>query len=149
MISRQGSPNWSGPLAIQARRNSAQSGEQVEDREAVRRQPCVIGWKHPSKGRDPAVRVIERRLRTLEERFVPRQRTESPPTAILRERRRRRAEAEGRVYVEPDKPRVDTRGMTLTQILRLRYKDREARSNHDASIGGMNPAESAKAPAKA
>jgi len=31
------------------------------------------------------------------------------------------------------------RGMTLTQILRLRYKDREVRSNQGLSIGGMNP----------
>ena len=60
------------------------------------RQPSVIGWQHPFRGLEPTMRVIERRLRALEDRFVPRQRTESPLVAILRERRRRRAEAEGR-----------------------------------------------------
>jgi hypothetical protein len=95
------------------------------------------------------MKVIERRLRTLEERFVPRQRTESSLVVILRERQKLRAEAEGRQWVEPDKPRVDTRGMTLMQILRLRYKNREARSNDGSSMGVVTLAESAKASAQA
>jgi hypothetical protein len=81
------------------------------------------------------MRVIERRLRALEERFVPRQRTESPLVAILRERQKRRAEEEGREWVEPDEPHVDTRGMTLAQVLRLRYKRGEPRTNDASSLG--------------
>jgi hypothetical protein len=93
------------------------------------------------------MKVIERRLRTLEERFGPRQRTESPLLAIVLERRRGRAQAEGWQYVEPEKSQADTRGMTLTQILRLRYK--RPRTNDKSSNGGATVGESAKTPAKA
>ena len=93
------------------------------------------------------MRVAERRLRALEARFVPRRRTESPLVAILRERQKRRAEAEGRQWVEPDEPREDTRGMTLAQVLRLRFH--RPRTNDDSSNGGSTLAESTKAPTQA
>jgi hypothetical protein len=94
------------------------------------------------------MKVIERRRCTLEERFGLRQLPESPLVAIPRERQKRRAEAEGRQYVEPDKTtgryaRDDTHA-DLTSLI----QGREARSNQGLATGGMNAAGSAKAPAQ-
>ena len=59
--------------------------------------------------------AITNRLRKLEDRFIPRPGVESPRVALLRERQRRYAEAEGRPYEE--EPWEDLRGLSFVQVL--------------------------------
>jgi hypothetical protein len=61
------------------------------------------------------MRAIHKRLGRLEDRYIPRQSTESPLVALLRERERRNAEAEGRTYEE--EPDEDLRGLSFVQVL--------------------------------
>ncbi len=72
------------------------------------------------------MKVIDRRLRRLEEQIVPRERGPFPLVLELRARQRRRAELEGLPYIEDDEPHLDTRGMTIAQVLRLRYRRPES-----------------------
>ena len=94
------------------------------------------------------MKTIDRRLRRLEERFVPREEGESPLIALLRTREKRCAELEGRPYIDDDGPREDTRGMTIAEVLRLQYRHRDYPSN-DGSLEGVTLVQSAKAPTEA
>ena len=69
------------------------------------------------------MKVIHKRLGRLEDKLIPRPEVESPLVALLLERRRRRAEAEGRPYVE--EPDEDLRGLTLAQIIHRRRLARQ------------------------
>ena len=63
------------------------------------------------------MKAIARRIRRLEDRFVPKDDpAERRLVELLRERRRRRYEAEGKTYVPP--PPMDTRGLSIAEILR-------------------------------
>jgi hypothetical protein len=55
------------------------------------------------------MKVIQKRLSRLENKLIPRATTEWPLVALLRERERRNAEAEGRTYEE--EPWEDLRGL--------------------------------------
>jgi len=70
------------------------------------------------------MKAITRRIRRLEDRFVPRDAEGSPLADLLRAREKCWAEMEGRPYVEEDEPREDTRGMTLAEVLRYDYQCR-------------------------
>jgi hypothetical protein len=61
------------------------------------------------------MKVIQKRLSRLENKLIPRATTEWPLVALLRERERRNAEAEGRTYEE--EPWEDLRGLSLIQAL--------------------------------
>ena len=64
------------------------------------------------------MKTIERRLRRLEDRFVPKDDPEERRLVeLLQERIRRRYEAEGKTYEPP--PPMDTRGLSIAEILRL------------------------------
>lgn len=68
-------------------------------------------------------KAIHKRLGRLEDRLIPRPEVESPLVALLRARQKRRAEAEGRPYVE--EPDEDVRGLSLAQIIQRRRLARQ------------------------
>lgn len=94
------------------------------------------------------MKVIERRLRRLEEHFVPLEREPCPLVLELRARQRRRAELEGLPYEEDDEPQDDVRYFTIADVLRSRYRGREGPSD-DGPSKGVTLAQSAKAPTEA
>ena len=61
------------------------------------------------------MKTIHKRLGRLEDRLIPRPSAESPLLALLRQRQRRHAEAEGHTYEE--EPWEDLTGLSLVQIL--------------------------------
>jgi hypothetical protein len=69
------------------------------------------------------MKVMHKRLGRLEDRLIPRPSAESPLVALILERRRRRAEAEGRPYVEEF--REDLSGPSLAQIIQRRRLARQ------------------------
>jgi hypothetical protein len=66
------------------------------------------------------MKVIGRRLRRLEERFVPKKDHLPDLAAILRERYRRRMEHSVQPYVEEPPDLTDYRGLSIAEILRSR-----------------------------
>jgi hypothetical protein len=72
------------------------------------------------------MRPIARRLRRLEDRFVPRDDPEARRLVeLLHERIRRRCQAERKTYVPPPPP--DLTGLTLAEAI-LRGRDRARQS---------------------
>ena len=61
------------------------------------------------------MKTIHKRLGRLKDRLIPRPSSESPLVALLRERQRRHAEAEGRPHEQ--EPWEDLRGLSLVQVL--------------------------------
>ena len=71
-------------------------------------------------GWDGAMKAIDRRLQTLEQRYMPQGRDAGPTKAdVLRARIRRRMEASGEPYVPP--PRSDLADKSIAEILRSRF----------------------------
>jgi hypothetical protein len=94
------------------------------------------------------MKAIDKRLRLLEDQFVPRERGPFPLVLELRARQRRRAELEGLPYEEDDEPRDDVTYFTIADVLRSRYRRPEAPSD-DGSSEGVTLVASAKAPTEA
>jgi hypothetical protein len=69
------------------------------------------------------MKAIHRRLGRIEDKLIPRPDVGSPLVALILERRRRRAEAEGRPYVEESHDAL--KGFTLAQILQRRRLARQ------------------------
>jgi hypothetical protein len=61
------------------------------------------------------MKAIHKRLGRLEDKLIPSTATESPLVALLRERQKRHAEADGRPYEE--EPWEDLRGLSVVQVL--------------------------------
>lgn len=74
------------------------------------------------------MKALDKRLRRLENRtFPPEDEERLRVVAQIRERQRRHFEADGRSFVEDDRPRKDLRGMTIAEIIRhRRFGRREA-----------------------
>jgi hypothetical protein len=69
------------------------------------------------------MKAIHKRLGRLEDKLIPPHEVESPLVALIRARRRRRAEAESRPYVEES--HEDLRGISLVQIIQRRRLARQ------------------------